>query len=493
METFQCLTLFLLFISTVFILKRKFSHKPNLPPSPPKLPILGNFHQLGTLVHRAVTVLAAKYGPLMLLHFGKTPVLIVSSQETAKEIMKTHDLALANRPLTTAARALLYDCTDISFAPYGEYWREMKKMAVLNLLSIKKIQSFRSVREELASDMIKEITRLSKTGAPVDVTNMLYHFSEDLLFRCTLGFKPKGQHKFQKLSRDFLDLVGAFCFNDFFPGMAWMDALTGLNRKLKKGSRELDDFVDELIEERIAMVKDGVEPNEFLDLLLHTHRDTTQEIKLTRDNVKAIILDTFLGGIDLPASVMEWAMAELMRNPSKMKIAQEEVRKVVGNKNKVDEDDVYQMNFLKSAVKETLRLHPPAPLLFARESYTSINVENYIIPPYTSVMINIWHIQRDPKLWDKAEEFIPERFMNSGIDYKSHDYEFIPFGSGRRGCPGMSFGVAAVEFAVANLLYWFDWKFVGDTTPETLDMTEDYCFALFKKKPLHFIPISRSS
>jgi cytochrome P450 len=196
----------------------------------------------------------------------------------------------------------------------------------------------------------------------------------------------------------------------------------------------------------------------------------------------------FVGGTDTSSTILEWSMAELVKNPSIMKRAQEEVRKVVNKKSKIDVNDIKKMDYLKCILKETLRLHPPLPLSVPRETITSVKIGGYDISAKTKVFVNTWAIQRDPKVWERPEEFIPERFEDSPMDYKGQDFEFIPFGGGRRGCPGMTFGVAAVENVVANLLCWYDWKLLG----EDLDMTEVNALTASKKIPLHLVPTLHS-
>ncbi|XVF54564.1 hypothetical protein PTKIN_Ptkin05aG0191200 [Pterospermum kingtungense] len=181
-------------------------------------------------------------------------------------------------------------------------------------------------------------------------------------------------------------------------------------------------------------------------------------------------------------------MAELLKNPGIMKKAQEEVRRVVGEKGKVYEDDINQMEYLKCIVKETLRLHPPAPLMGPRATSARIKLRGYDMLPKTRVLVNVWAIQRDPKLWDRPEAFIPERFENNLIDFRGQNFEFIPVGVGRRGCPGISFGVSTMEFEIANLLYWFDWKFKGNADCWSLDMTEAFGITTYKKFPLRLVP-----
>lgn len=204
-------------------------------------------------------------------------------------------------------------------------------------------------------------------------------------------------------------------------------------------------------------------------------------------HIQILDQDLFVGGSDTTSTSLEWAFAELMKNPKVMKKAQEEVRRVVGNKSKVEEDDVRQMKYLECIVKEALRLHPPVALLVPRETRSGVTLGGYYVPPKTTVFINAWGIQRDPEFWERQEEFVPERFENSQIDYKGQDFEFVPFGIGRRGCPGISFGVASIEYVLANLLYWFDWKIPDDT--KSIDMSESFGLTVVKKLPICVQPI----
>ncbi|GMN75511.1 hypothetical protein TIFTF001_056849, partial [Ficus carica] len=282
----------------------------------------------------------------------------------------------------------------------------------------------------------------------------------------------------------------AFSVGDYFPNLRWIDVFTGLIGRLKSSSRALDTFLDQVIEEhKTAMENVGCLSeikSDFVNILLQVQKD---ENNLTREHIKAILLDMFVGGSDTTSTGLEWLMAELIRNPRVMKKAQEEVRRVVGNKPKIDVDDINQMEYLKFVIKENLRLHPSLPLLLPRETSKSVEIGGYHVPANTRVFINAWAIQRDPSLWEKPEEFIPERFKSSSVDIKGHDIELVVFGCGRRGCPGLAFGVASTEYIIANLLYWFDWKLPDDSAaPEDLDMSEIFGLSVSKKVPLHLVP-----
>ena len=199
----------------------------------------------------------------------------------------------------------------------------------------------------------------------------------------------------------------------------------------------------------------------------------------------------FLGGVDTGALTMIWAMAELVKNPKLMKKAQDEVRNAIGNKGKVSESDTDQLQYLKMIIKETLRLHPPAPLLLPRETMSRFQINGYDIHPKILIQVNAWAIGRDPEYWNNPEEFIPERFADDSIDFRGQNFEFLPFGSGRRICPAIYMATMTVELGLANLLYWFDWKLPQGMKEEDINMEEKAGLSLTvsMKNDLQLVPV----
>lgn len=198
--------------------------------------------------------------------------------------------------------------------------------------------------------------------------------------------------------------------------------------------------------------------------------------------------DIFIAGTDTSAATIVWTMTELMRNPRVMHLVQNEVRGVVGNRGKVDESDLQNLPYLKLVINESFRVHPPAPLLVPRETTEPCTVDGYDIPAGTRVFVNALAIGRDPASWSDPEEFRPERFLNREVDFEGSSFDFIPFGIGRRSCPGAGFAVAVVELALANLLYCFDWELPGGAgAEEALDMEAAIGITAHKKKPLRLV------
>ncbi|KAJ4797508.1 Cytochrome P450 [Rhynchospora pubera] len=225
--------------------------------------------------------------------------------------------------------------------------------------------------------------------------------------------------------------------------------------------------------------------NDLVDVLINVKESGVLEEPMSMDNIKAIILDVFLGGTDSSAVTVTWAMAELMKHPEVMAKAQAEIRQAARENTKVDEN---APSYLKLVIKETLRMHPPAPLLVPRVCKETCQVLGYTIPSGAHLIVNAWACGRSPQYWDGPEEFKPERFETSSIDFKGRNFEFLPFGAGRRICPGLQFGLAVVEATLTSLLMHFDWELPNGMKPQDLDMTEMFGITATKKEPLCLIP-----
>ncbi|KAK9204067.1 hypothetical protein WN943_014324 [Citrus x changshan-huyou] len=364
-------------------------------------------------------------------------------------MFKTHDIVISNRPKTTPANILLYECQGIGFSNYGEYWRQVRKICVLQLLSVRRVQSFQHVRDgEQYSFPLRPWEEFDAEEENTGQSN-----------------------KFGELSRRLEEQFAAFCVGDTFLFLGCLDVLSGLIGRLNATTRAIDALLDRVIEEHTNRASSGSDDDDdqsnkkdFVDILLQLRKDGMLGAELSQDNLKAVILDMFVAGTDTTATTLEWAMAELMKNPTSMKRAREEVRSVAKGKLNIDMKDIEKMDYLKCVVKETLRLHPPTPLLAPRE------------------------ITEDPQGWDRPEDFLSDRFLNSLVDCKSQDFEFISFGAGRRGYLGTSFALVEVEYVIANLLYWFDWNLPLGKVEENLDMFEVNGLVVHKKLPLHPVP-----
>ncbi|KAF8016908.1 hypothetical protein BT93_H2188 [Corymbia citriodora subsp. variegata] len=315
----------------------------------------------------------------------------------------------------------------------------------------------------------------------VDLSDGFASLTNNIICRVALGRKysdGKQGKKFKGLLADLMWLIGIFNIGDFIPRLAWINKLTGVDAKAELITREFDQFLNEVVEEHRRKIEEksiggGENSRDFVDVLLEMEKDKT---------------DMLAGATDTTYSVIDWAMTELLRHPQAMKILQTEVRKIANGKPNITDEDLKNMHYLRAVLKETLGLHPPIPLLVPRLSSQDIKIRGYDIALGTTVITNVWTIGRGPSTWDKPDEFKPERFLNSSVDFKGQDFELIPFGAGRRGCPGTSLAMATNELVLANLVDKFDWALPEGLKAEDLDMTE--CTGLTNHisllLPLHF-------
>nr|WMB80853.1 BX5 [Lamium galeobdolon] len=486
MEVIDFTTL-LAFSSLIFLLIKAWRNPnpQNLPPSPPSLPVIGHLHLLGGGAIQALARIRKKYGPIVSLKLGEVTTVVISSREATKEALKIHDPACADRPDSTAVKIMFYGCEDISFGPYNENWRQLRKICIMEMLSPKNVKSFGYIREE-EIDSLLESLRLS-SGEAVNLTEKISTLTFAVTCRASFGRVLKGHGTVVALLKELSPMSTGFQVADLFPSMKFLHPFSLNKYRAQQMRREMDDILDTAVEEQKLKKSGEFEAENFVDVLLRVQKNKELKFPITTDNIKSVILDIFAGGIETTATTNDWAMAELMRNPRVMAKVQSEIREALKGKTTVEEKDIQSLKYLKLVVKESLRLHPPVPLL-PRKCRQECRVGGFTIPNKAKVLINVHSLGRDPLYWNDPETFLPERFENSSLDFLGNDCEFLPFGAGKRNCPGLNFGIANVEFPLAQLLYHFDWKLPQGMSHADVDMTEAEGMALLRKSPLMVIP-----
>ncbi|KAK9691015.1 hypothetical protein RND81_09G170600 [Saponaria officinalis] len=501
---FPCITnMFLLCVFLVLIMAI-LRRKSRYPPGPIGLPIVGNMLIMDQLTHRGLAQLAKTYGGLLHLKIGVLHMVAVSTADMAREVLQTHDHIFSNRPATIAITYLSYDRADMAFAHYGPFWRQMRKICVVKLFSRKRAESWSSVREEVDS-MTRNV--IDRVGSPVNIGELVFELTRNITYRAAFGSGfTTGQNTFISIMQEFSKLFGAFNIADFLPWLGWIHA-NDFNNRLRKARGALDEFIDKIIEDHMPKRKNKKDndqvndlDNDMVDELLDFYKEdgvknqsnnSQSSIQFTKDHIKAIIMDVMFGGTETVASAIEWAMAELMNSPEELKKVQKELEDVVGLDNMVQESHLEKLTYFKCVIKETLRLHPPIPLLL-HETATDATLGPYFIPARSRVMINAWAIGRDPTVWEDPDKFNPTRFTKDGApDFKGSDFEYIPFGSGRRSCPGMQLGLYGLDLAVANLCHCFTWSLPDGQKPGSLNMDDMFGLTAPKATRLIAVPTYR--
>ncbi|KAJ7969671.1 Cytochrome P450 [Quillaja saponaria] len=467
------------------------------PPGPPSLPIIGHLHLLGNLPHRTFETLAKKYGPIMSLRLGSVPAIVVSSPEAARLFLKTHDAVFANRPKIQATELMSYGSTGVATIEYGPYWRNIRKFCTLELFSPSKIESFAPLRKNEVGILVESIKKAAIAHEVIDLTLLAADFIETITYEMILGRSKDDRFDMKGLIHECGRLAGAFNISDYVPFLAGID-LQGLTRDMKKVSKDMDVMLETIMEEyeQDPNKQNGHHMN-FIDKLLSLlHKPINpqdEEIHvLDKTKIKAIILDLIVAAYESTATTLSWTFSELLRNPRVMKKLQQEIQNVVGLNKMVEETDMPKLKYLDMLMRELFRLHPVAPFLIAHESMEDITINGYFIDKKSRIIVNAWAIGRDPKIWsENVEEFYPERFIDSNIDLKGRDFELIPFGSGRRGCPGMNLGLTTDKFIVAQLMHCFDWELPNGMKPEEFDMNESFGLTIPRDKHIFALPTYR--
>ncbi|MQL89626.1 hypothetical protein Taro_022205 [Colocasia esculenta] len=480
--------------------------KLKLPPSPTALPILGHLHLLAPLPHQALHRLSTRLGPLMHLRLGSVPCVVASDAGTAQEFLRTHELSFSDRPGSISISCLTYGGADFSFAPYGDYWTFMKKLCMSELLGGRTLEQLRPVRREEIGRFLGTLRERADRGEEVDLGSELKKLTNNVICRMAMGRRCSGTdgeaEQARKLVEETAELSGGFNAADFIWFFRGLD-LQGFRKRSEDVNRRFDSMMEGILREKeearrknmgeettfTATDGDG-DAKDLVDLLLDIAENEDATIRLTRDNIKAFVLDIFAAGTDSSAITTEWAMAELINHPAILHRAREEIDTVVGRSRLVDESDVPNLPYLQAVVKETLRLHPAGPLN-VRQSTRDCRVGGYDVPAGTRLFVNTWAIGRDPAQWAEPLQFRPERFGEggdgAGVDVRGQHFRLLPFGSGRRVCPGASLALHVVQGALAAMVQCFEWKVEGGR----VDMAEGAGLTLPRARPLFCQPVAR--
>ncbi|OVA20261.1 Cytochrome P450 [Macleaya cordata] len=483
-------------------IRRKAATTGRLPPGPPGWPVLGNILDLGSMPHRTLVDFKHKYGPLIWLRLGSVNTLVISSAEAAMEMFKNHDHSTCNRHLNETLKIGESYTGTITLGEYGPYWRMLRRLCATELFSRKRIIDTAPLRRRCVDKLIKWISDEAKeqTGNGVELARFVFATSFNVIGNLMLSrdlVDPKSSkgNEFFNLTSELTELTGKPNLADFFPSLRWLDP-QGLKKKTEEKQKQVLDIVGSFVQGRRRMDMDVNHQNnkkehkDFLDVLMEFEGNGKDEpAKISDRNLNIFILELFVAATETTNSTVEWAMTELLRQPEAMKKVKAEIAQVVGYDRKMEESDIEDLHYLDAVIKETLRLHPPAPLLIPRNVMKDTELMGYVIPKDTQVFVNVWGLGRDSDSWVDASSFKPERFLAAtNLDYRGQNFEYLPFGAGRRICPGLPLGHQMLHLVLGSLLHSFEWSLENGVTPETLDMGEKMGTSLRKDIPLKAIP-----
>ncbi|GAB4841399.1 hypothetical protein Ancab_039698 [Ancistrocladus abbreviatus] len=489
----------LLLYNLYHILRLKWRKDIPAPEAPGAWPIIGHLHHFSNKLPlcRTLAAMADKYGPVFIVRLGMRRVLIVSSWEAVKECFTTNDKAFASRPNSSAGKYLGNNFANFGLAPYGPHWRDARKLAIVELLSARRLEKLKHVRVSEVDTLIKELHTLciTKNGATAKVvmSEMLHNLALNIIWKMVTGKRycgiidddDKEAEKARKTINEVMRVIGQNVLSDLIPipFLEWLDPQIRLMKHIAKDmSSIIRSCVDEHQQRRL--VDGSGREQDFIDVMLQVMEKSAPASEYTHETIISSTTETLIiAGSDTTSVTLTWAMSLLLNHDHALRCVQDELDQKVGRDRWVQESDIANLVYLQAVIKETLRLYLPGPLGAPHEAIENCYVLGYHIPKGTRLLVNIWKLHRDPRVWEAPDEFKPERFLTSkaNFDLLGRNFEFIPFGSGRRSCPGISMALQVLHLTIARLVQGFN---LSKPTNMPVDMTEGRSLTLCKVSPL---------
>ncbi|KAF8006723.1 hypothetical protein BT93_K0896 [Corymbia citriodora subsp. variegata] len=452
-----------------FITKKKAkpgTFNDNLPPGPPPLPLIGN----------------------LLLQLGSATTIIISSPALAREILQTHD----TRAIPDNVTPYRHDKLGLPWMPVSPLWRNLRRICNLQIFANKKLNSTQCLRRKAGQELVAHVEKYARTGDAVDISEAAFRtslnflsntiFSSDLTDLSLVSIK-----ELKEIVGNILCEAGKPNVANYFPVLKKIDPQVSRHR-MKVYFEQMFDLFNRAIQKRMQLraMPSSLRMNDVLDTLVDIKEDNNENMDILL--MKHLFLDLFVAGTDTTSSTLEWAMVELLHSPAKLLQAQAELDRVIGRGNPIEESEVARLPYFQAIIKGTFRLHPPAPLLLPRRSEAESRIQGFTIPKGAQIFVNVWAMRRDPALWEDPNVFSPERFLGSEMDVKGQSFELIPFGRGRRICPGLPLALRMLDMMLGTLLNCFDWKLEDGIEPEDMNMDDRFGLTIQKDQPLRDVP-----
>ncbi|KAI0504814.1 hypothetical protein KFK09_015767 [Dendrobium nobile] len=436
-----------------------------LPPTLFSLPILGHLHHFTKPLHQTFTDLAGRLGPVIYLRFGSRPVVVISSPELAELCLTTHGAVRVHR--TAAATELLFSHC---------------------------LRSAARIRADETRRLLRGLFREAEAAAAewsaggavkVELKSRLFGMGVDAMMRMVAGKNYYGEgvvaaeegRRFREVIENFFGLRRVSKVGDFLPWLSWVD-MVEVGQRLPTFRERMDELLQELIEEQRGRLNSAASENTMLSLLLSLQ--TTDPENYSDSFIKDIVMSFIIAGTETISNTIEWAVSLLLNNAEKLKKARTEIDDLIGHHRLLSESDLPNLPYLHCIISETLRLYPAAPLLVAHESSSECVIDGYDVPAGTMLLVNVYSIHRNPEVWQEPTKFIPERFQSS----RAEGSVVLPFGLGRRRCPGEALAGRMVGLVLGSMIQCFEWERVGS---EAVDMKERASATLPKVAPLEAV------
>ncbi|KAI7749115.1 hypothetical protein M8C21_033554 [Ambrosia artemisiifolia] len=484
-------------VTIIWITKVALLKRTNLPPTPfPCIPIIGHLYLVKSPLYRALGKLSNRHGPILMLQFGTRRALLVSSPEAVKDCLTTNDVTFANRPHLLAGKHLGYDYTTLSWSSYGDHWRNLRRIASLELLSTHRLQTLNSIRVEEVRLLAKKVYYSAMADGMVEMKSMFFELMLNVMMMMIAGKRYYGDsevdvevaQRFKEIVKESFVFMETTNVSDYLPWWKWVGGRE-LEKRMVALRGKRDGFMQGLLDEhrrkQVVLTAEGGdmeatgterEHKNLIEVLLMLQETEPEYYK--DEVIKGLMQVLLSAGTDTSSGTMEWMLSLLLNNPDVLKKAQVEIDDYVGEDRLVNESDLGNLPYLRCIINETMRMYPPGPLVF-HESSKDCEVGGYHIPSGTMLLMNLWAVQNDPKNWDNPKKFEPERF--TGLEGSRDGYKLMPFGSGRRRCPAESLAMRMIGLALGTLIQCFEWERPGE---DMIDMTEGKGLTMPKARPL---------
>ncbi|WCJ40680.1 Cytochrome P450 82A3 [Euphorbia peplus] len=487
----------LCFVALIVVLKlwkkgKHYSSKGKVVPEVAGgLPMIGHMHLFreNKSLGRIFGHLADKYGPIFSIRLGIHRAIFISDYKIIKDrYTNANDIQIFSRPYVTQTKLIGYNGSSFAFAPYGPFWRNMRKLVAIKLLCNSRIKMLNHIMESEINYLLKDL--YNHCNEKIDLGERFNCMTLNIITRIVAGKRvfdgnDHTSRPFSKIIREFVDSAAQIVPGDVIPFIGWFD-IKGVVKSMKTLSDEAALIVDAWIEEHKLNRNKNEDEKDFIDVMLS---EVTDDEAMGLDQatiIRGTTITMISGGMDTTSITLTWILSNLLNNKKVLDRCQEELDLKVGRNRWVQVGDIEKLEYLSAAIKESFRLNFPGPIGTPKEVEEDCYISGYFVPKGTWLFMNVWKLHRDPNIWSNPDEFIPERFLTekSHVDFMGNNFEFLPFGAGRRICPAINFAMQIIHLTVARLLQGFN-----ITTPnnEPVDMTEGQHIIMAKEYPLEVV------